>query len=320
VPSPPADELPPVEQQDVIRTAFIYDPAAVELVGGSRVLVDSPAFSNARQPLAQAFAPVGTDDPATDAFAVIVNHFKSKGSACAGEPNGPQGNCNQSRINQARALADFADEFSADRGLDMVYLTGDFNAYTEEDPMLVLENRGYTQLESDTPDEWSYSFDGMAGSLDHVLANDAALDEVTGVDIWEINANEALAYEYSRFNYNVTQFYSPDVFRASDHNPELVGVDARDESDVALSLSPSRIKQKKQTSTATVTVTGEDGEATGTVRFLVDGVQVARRALLDGTASIQVGPFTKGSYEVTVEYLGDEDNRAGSDSATLTVG
>ena len=223
VPSPPADELPPVEQQDVIRTAFIYDPSAVELVGGSRVLVDSPAFSNARQPLAQAFAPVGADDPATDAFAVIVNHFKSKGSACAGEPNGPQGNCNQSRINQARALADFADEFSADRGLDMVYLTGDFNAYTEEDPMLVLENRGYTQLESDTPDEWSYSFDGMSGSLDHVLANDAALDEVTGVDIWEINANEALAYEYSRFNYNVTPFYSPDVFRASDHNPELVG-------------------------------------------------------------------------------------------------
>ena len=319
VPSPPASGLPPVEQQDVIRTAFIYDPSAVELVGGSRVLVDSPAFSNARQPLAQAFAPVGAGDTATDAFAVIVNHFKSKGSACAGEPNGPQGNCNQSRINQARALADFADAFSAERGLDKVYLTGDFNAYTEEDPMLVLENRGYTQLESDTADEWSYSFDGMSGSLDHVLANDAALDEVTGVDIWEINANEALAYEYSRFNYNVTQFYSPDVFRASDHNPELVGVDVRDASDVALTLSPSRIKQKKQTSTATVTVTGEDGEATGTVRFLVDGVQVARRALLDGTASVPVGPFAKGSYQVTVDYLGDDDNLPGSDTATLVV-
>ena len=155
----------------------------------------------------------------------------------------------------------------------------------------------------------------MSGSLDHVLANDAALDEVTGVDIWEINANESLAYEYSRFNYNVTQFYSPDVFRASDHNPELVGVDVRDASDVALTLSPSRIKQKKQTSTATVTVTGEDGEATGTVRFLVDGVQVARRALLDGTASIQVGPFAKGSYQVTVDYLGDDDNLPGSDTA-----
>ena len=51
--------------------------------------------------------------------------------------------------------------------------------------MVVLERAGFTQLDSDTPDEWSYSFDGTSGSLDHVLANDAALGEVDGVDIWE---------------------------------------------------------------------------------------------------------------------------------------
>ena len=287
--------LPPVEQQDVIRTAFIYDPSAVELVGGSRVLVDSPAFANARQPLAQAFEPVGRR-PTTDAFAVIVNHFKSKGSACAERRrNGRRATATRAGSARRDALADFADAFAAERGLDKVFLTGDFNAYTEEDPMLVLENRGYTaagvghrRTSGATPSTAS------SGSLDHVLANDAALDEVTGVDIWEINANESLAFEYSRFNYNVTQFYAPDVFRASDHNPELVGVDVRDASDVALTLSPSRIKQKKQTSTATVTVTGEDGEATGTVRFLVDGVQVARRALLDGDGERPGGSVRQG--------------------------
>jgi hypothetical protein len=161
----------------------------------------------------------------------------------------------------------------------------------------------------------------MSGSLDHVLANDAALAEVTGVDVWEINANEALAFEYSRFNYNVTQFYESNVFRASDHNPETVGVDVRDASDISLDLDPSRIKRKRGTSTATVSVTGADHEATGTVRFLVDGVAVGQRALLDGTASLEVGPFDrKGTYTVTVEYLGDDDNLPGSDSAVVTVG
>ena len=74
-------------------------------------------------------------------------------------------------------------------------------------------------------------------------------------------------------------------------------------------------------STATVTVAGVDDQATGTVRFLVDGEPIGQRALLDGTASIAVGPFdTKGNYTVTVEYLGDDDNLPGSDSATLRVG
>ncbi|HEX6151728.1 ExeM/NucH family extracellular endonuclease, partial [Nocardioides sp.] len=319
VPSPAPENLPALEDQDVIRTAFIYDPSTVELVGGSEVLVGSPAFGNARQPLAQAFRPVGASD--ADAFAVIVNHFKSKGSPCAGEPNGPQGNCNQSRIAQARALDGFADEFAAERDLEQVFLTGDFNAYSQEDPMVVLDTLGWTNLESDTEDEWSYSFDGMSGSLDHVLANDAALAEVTGVDIWEINANEALAFEYSRFNYNVTDFYEDNLFRASDHNPELVGIDVRDASEVSLALSPSQVKRKRGISTATVTVTGVDDQATGIVRFLVDGEPIGQRALLEGSASIAVGPFdTKGNYTVTVEYLGDDDNLPGTDSATLRVG
>ncbi len=319
VPSPAPEDLPALEDQDVIRTAFIYDPSAVELVGASEVLVGSPAFGNARQPLAQAFKPVGTTEQ--DAFAVLVNHFKSKGSACSGEPNGPQGNCNESRIRQARALDGFADDFAAERGLEQVFLTGDFNSYSQEDPMVLLKTLGWTNLPSDTPDEWSYSFDGMSGSLDHVLANDAALAEVTGVDVWEINANEALAFEYSRFNYNVTQFYEANVFRASDHNPELVGIDVRDVSGVSLELSPTQVKRKRGVSTATVTVTGADDEPTGTVRFLVDGTVVGQRALLDGTASLRVGPFEqKGDYTVTVEYVGDDDNLPGSDSATLSVG
>ena len=208
----------------MIRTAFIYNPAKVAPVGASRVLTGSAPFANAREPLAQAFKAKGVPNTT---FAVIVNHFKSK--SCGGDSGDNvdardgQGCFNGDRTRQASALTSFANDFAASRGTNRVFLTGDFNSYTQEDPMRPLYDAGYKVVESDTPDEWSYSFSGLSGSLDHVLASPAAMDMVSGADIWEINANESLAFEYSRHNYNVTDFYQPNVFRASDHNPEIVG-------------------------------------------------------------------------------------------------
>ena len=321
VPSPPVDERPASE--DVIRTAFIYDPSTVELVGDS-VIYDGPAFSNARQPLAQAFTAAGSDDP-QGAFAVIVNHFKSKGSACTGEPEGPQGNCNESRVEQARALAGFADDFAADRGLEQVFLTGDFNSYTEEDPMLVLEEAGFTQLKSDTASEWSYSFDGMSGSLDHVLANEAALGNVTGVDIWEINATEALAYEYSRFNYNVTDFYAADVFRASDHNPEIVGIDVpapREKVDLDIDLKPGKVEAGKTRPRLEVEVEDDDNRrrtVSGVVRVSFED-EVRTETLDRGEALFELGTFdTPGPVTVTVTYLGSATHAPRTETFTFEV-
>jgi NAD(P)-dependent dehydrogenase (short-subunit alcohol dehydrogenase family) len=36
---------------------------------------------------------------------------------------------------------------------------------------------------------------------------------------------ESIALEYSRYNYNATNFYAPAPFRASDHDPIIVGLD-----------------------------------------------------------------------------------------------
>ena len=80
VPSPAEADLPPEAEEDVIRTAFIYNPDTVALVGTSQILTGVPAFANAREPLAQAFkAKTAADE---DGFAVVVNHFKSKGERC----------------------------------------------------------------------------------------------------------------------------------------------------------------------------------------------------------------------------------------------
>ena len=67
----------------------------------------------------------------------------------------------------------FADAFKADRGITKMFLAGDFNAYSEEDPIQVLEAAGLHATSSPTPTgEETYSFGGLSGSLDHVFAND----------------------------------------------------------------------------------------------------------------------------------------------------
>ena len=227
VASPPAAQLPALAEQDVIRTAFIYDPSTVQPVGPSKVLVGSAPFNNAREPLAQVFKP--KDGSYSQAFGVIVNHFKSKGDsvppATGDNANGIQGAFNGDRVRQAQALVTFANSFKAQKGVSKLYLTGDFNSYSEEDPVQVLEAAGYTGIESDTAGEETYNFSGLNGSLDHVFANDAGLADVEGADVWNINSPESLAYQYSRFNYNITQFFDGTIpYAASDHDPEIVGI------------------------------------------------------------------------------------------------
>ncbi len=222
VPSPA--ERPAVEDEDVIRTAFIYKPAAIETVGESVILRDEENFDNAREPLAQTFRPTGGD--AGEDFTVVINHFKSKGSAPSTGPNADAGDgagaWNADRTAQAQALVAFAEELKTTQGTDRIFLTGDFNSYDQEDPMRVLYDAGYVNLAPEG--EHSYAFGGMVGSLDHTLASPAAAGIVTGAGIWEINANESVGLECSRHNYNVTDLYTADPYRASDHNPEVVGL------------------------------------------------------------------------------------------------
>ena len=94
--------------------------------------------------------------------------------------------------------------------------------------MQVLEDAGYTDMGGTrAPGEHTYLFGGLVGSLDHVLAAPAAASRVTGAHVWNINSVEPVALEYSRYNDNATDFYSPGPYRASDHDPLVVGLDAK---------------------------------------------------------------------------------------------
>ncbi|WP_285727165.1 ExeM/NucH family extracellular endonuclease [Psychromicrobium xiongbiense] len=226
VPSPAT--RPAIADEDVIRTAFIYRPAAVHPVGDSVILDDAAFTGVARQPLAQVFGKNGAGEAAQ--FLAVVNHFKSKGSAPANDPSDidlGQGKGNKARVAQAKALLTFTESLKTSRKTNQVVLLGDFNAYSAEDPITLLTGAGYTDLDPQTG-KHSYMYQGRAGSLDHVLVSNSFKASVTGADIWNINSVESVARDYSRWNYNVTNFYAADPYAASDHDPVVVGLNLVD--------------------------------------------------------------------------------------------
>ncbi|WP_341718070.1 ExeM/NucH family extracellular endonuclease [Micromonospora sp. FIMYZ51] len=208
-------ELPAPAQQDVITGAIIFKPAKAQPEGASRSVNDESVWFNAREPIAQTFTAGPLD------FVVVTNHFKSKSGAGSGDnadSGDGQGGWNGDRVRQATALAAFVDQVKADSGTSDVILLGDFNSYTQEDPMQVLYGKDYRNL-NDTG-KTSYVFNGESGSLDHALASPSLASRVTGVDVWEINAVESYAFQYD----GLAAFYAPDPYRASDHNPLVVGI------------------------------------------------------------------------------------------------
>ncbi|MFY1696595.1 MULTISPECIES: ExeM/NucH family extracellular endonuclease [unclassified Solwaraspora] len=222
-------DLPGAAQQDFISNAIIFKPAAVTPAGPSRSIDDETVWFNAREPIAQTF----TADDLT--FTVVVNHFKSK--SASGSPTGDnadagdgQGAYNGDRTRQAAALAAFVTGLTEATGSDDVLLLGDFNSYTQEDPMRILYDADYVNL-NDTGRS-TYVFGGESGSLDHALASPSLAARVTGADVWQINAVESYAFQYDGF----PAFYDAGPYRASDHNPMVIGLATGEAGPVELQL------------------------------------------------------------------------------------
>src|SRR5699024_4211003 len=187
--------------EDVIRVAFIYDLTTVKPVGESRIF-DDPAYTGtARQPLAQEFQPL---DESKESFVGVVNHFKSKGSPVNGDEdmNDGQGHFANVRLAQAQALIDHLDN-QDDWADKPVFILGDLNAYSKETVLSTLAGAGYRNIAEAHDAGLSYQFSGRLGSLDHALGNAQAMDRTVDAEVWDINADEPLAFEYSRRNYNV---------------------------------------------------------------------------------------------------------------------
>ena len=254
---------------------------------------------------------------------VVVNHFKSKGSAGPfpgdTDQGDGQGAGNVSRVKQATALAAWIPTVQGD--VDDVLLLGDFNSYTQEDPLHVLYDDGYVDLEEESGnDEYSYSFSGLSGSLDHVLANESALERFTGADVWNINAVEPLPMEYSRWNYHATDFHQPGPYRSSDHDPVVVGLSEPTVDPITTTVTATGGPVTFGTDwTAHVTVS--PAAATGTVEVLDGTTSLGTATLSGGSADITISgtALQPGSHTLNVRYLGDAEHAPSDGTFNVTV-
>lgn len=218
---------------DAIRVGLIYRPALVRPIGDFAILDSSmdPRFldDKNRPVLAQTFEDLADGGR----FTVVVNHLKSKGSACddVGDPDlgDGQGNCNLTRTAAAQALVDWLDSDPTGSGDGRYLIIGDLNSYDKEDPIDTLVAGGYTDLVRGFAGElaYSYVFDGQLGYLDYALASADLVRAVTGTTVWHINADEPDLLDYDTSFKEPAQhaLYEPNAFRSSDHDPVIVGLD-----------------------------------------------------------------------------------------------
>ncbi|HEX2645508.1 MAG TPA: ExeM/NucH family extracellular endonuclease, partial [Thermoanaerobaculia bacterium] len=232
---------------DAIRVELVYRTGILSPVGSA--LVDLDPVNN-RPTTAQTFDVVDAANPAFgERFTVIANHFKSKGcpgtGADADQLDG-QGCFNATRTAQANRLLTWINSTVLPAAGDPdVLLLGDFNSYAKEDPVTTLIGGGFTDLETALLGSaaYSYLFDGQLGHLDYAFSSPSLTPQVTGVASWHINADEVPLFDYSdevldspgeasfeekpdgsALTPPRVVFQPASPFRASDHDPVLVGL------------------------------------------------------------------------------------------------
>lgn len=214
--------------RDEIRVGIIYRPERVTPRGAPALLESGPFLAHSRVPLAQAFA---TPDGA-HVFTVVANHFKSKGSCEEATEAGDrdqgdgQGCWNATRVASAQALSKWLATAPDGHDGKRVLLLGDLNAYGQEDPLRTLRAAGWRDAfeVAGSKHPYSYVFNGLSGRLDHALASAALAPFVRAAREWHINADESEAFDYNR-EHRARDWYRPDPYRASDHDPLVVVLD-----------------------------------------------------------------------------------------------
>jgi len=217
---------------DGIKVGFLYQPASVQPAGEFAVL-DSGVdvrFNDARNRpvLAQSF---DTLDGA-NRFTVLALHLKSKGRPCDsdGDPDlgDGQSSCSATRTLAAAAMVDWIATDPTSSGSSDFLVIGDFNAHTMGDAMELFEIAGFVNLASNLIGESAYSFEfeGQFGSLDHATASPSLAPKVVAAAEWHINADESAIHDYNLdFGRDPTLFDPTTPYRATDHDPLIIGID-----------------------------------------------------------------------------------------------
>ena len=155
-------------------------------------------------------------------FIYSINHFKAKSGSASGknaDQGDGQGTFNYNRVQEAQSVLQVMEGYQNYYEDNDVLIMGDLNAYAKEDPIRKFTDAGMFDLHRyfHADSSYSYVYGEQAGYLDHAIANNALINQVTGMGAWHVNSDESDEYTYDKSN-------DQTVFRYSDHDPVLVGL------------------------------------------------------------------------------------------------
>src|SRR5262249_48000065 len=296
VPTPAAvyDPVNPVGADTDIKSVIIYRPSNVSLVGSSLTDTAAPRGTYSRAPIAQTFQAKSNGS----IFTVVVNHLRSK--ACSsgttgedGDQSTGQGCFNARRRLQAQPLVNFINTTLVPIDPDVIAV-GDFNSYLQEDPIDVLRAAGLTDVLTSAVGQYSFTFQGEVGRLDHAFATASFVSQITGGTIWHVNSDEPEVFDYNTES-KPDDRYAPTPFRSADHDPALIGLNL---ACPTIAIGPDTLPNG-----ATGAVYNQTVSATGGLspyNFSVTGGSLPDGLSLSSSGSISGTPTTTGTSNFTI--------------------
>ena len=197
--------------KDRIGGAFIYNTERVRPYGEWMTAYKDTSSHYCARIALQGFETVPQKDTdLSQQFIISLSHFKSK------RPGRGAYDTNVKRVENADSLLAILPEAVAYYDDPDVLLLGDYNCYTQEQPIQKIVRAGYADLlPHGTANDYSYNYKGESGYLDRCFANPSMAAQVVRVRPWHINTD--WYYQHGAYKMKDKSYH-----RYADHDPIIV--------------------------------------------------------------------------------------------------
>ncbi len=201
------------ENKDHIGGCFVYRTDRVQPYGEWMSAYSNTASHYYPRMIAQGFEELDKKgEPTGKKLIVSVNHFKSKSN------RNRRYDTNAKRMENTDSLLAMLPKTVEQFGDSDVLLLGDYNCYTQEQPIRTIVRAGYEDmLQVYCPDDYSYSYHSEVGYLDRCFATPSMRTQVVNVTPWHVNTD----WYYSHGAYKMRD---RSCHRYADHDPIVVDV------------------------------------------------------------------------------------------------
>ena len=193
---------------DMISCGYIYRVDKVKPYGEIQYAYQDTTSHYRYRLMACGFEEVSSGEK----FVLNINHLRSK--------RGTGSESNEKRMANVDSLLVMLDKIEQEQVFSDsdVLLVGDYNSYTQEEPIQTLVRAGYADMVMrDDSTGYSYVYHSEAGYLDRVFASESMTRQVKQVAVYHLNAD----YFYTR---GFKRGLDDTMYRYADHDPVLISV------------------------------------------------------------------------------------------------